>query len=284
MKDFTRISSLLGELPTLPVVVARVLEVVEDTHSSASDLVDIIQNDQAIASKVLKVANSAYYGLAKQVRSIGHAVVLLGFETVRNLSLGVGVFRSFLPYGLQQALDLERFWEHTIATGVCARMLWHQLKREDSEEVFLAGLIHDIGRLAFLSIQPKQYGVVLRKARRAGRPMVEAEQEEFGGTHAELGALLCGRWSFSPGLTDPVRFHHNLADCGAEHALTTAGVALGNCLSHQQHIGWAVDAVTPAVPQVVLDTLGLTSSQAGELGEQLENRRSEIESFTLALM
>ena len=123
MNDFARISLSVEALPTLPVVVSRVLQVVEDSESSAHDLVDIIQNDQAIAAKVLKVANSAYYGLPRQVTSIDHAVVLLGFETVRNLCLGVGVFRSFVPYGLHQTLDLERFWEHTIATGVCVALV-----------------------------------------------------------------------------------------------------------------------------------------------------------------
>jgi len=284
MKDFERISAEISELPTLPVVVARVLKVVEDVGSSANDLVDIIQNDQAIASKVVRVANSAYYGLAQQVKSISHAVVLLGFDTVRNLCLGVGVLRSFLPYGLHQTLDMEKFWEHTICSGVCARMLWQERKWPGDEEMFLSGLIHDIGRLAFVAKEPREYSQLLRKARREGRPMVEAEMAAFGGTHAELGARMLENWAFHRELSVAVRFHHGMDVLEGEDARRTAGITLGSCLSHQRNIGWAVDASPPVIPDDVLNTLELTREQAEALGDRLENRRSEIESFTSALM
>ncbi|HUW58368.1 MAG TPA: HDOD domain-containing protein [Planctomycetota bacterium] len=284
MKNFDEISRSLEALPTIPIVVSRVLRVVEDSASSANDLVDIIQNDQAICSKVLRVANSAYYGLRQQVTTIGHAVVLLGFETVRNLCLGVGVFRSFLPYAQRQVLDIERFWEHTIASGVCARMLWEEQGWPGADEVFLAGLIHDIGRLAFLAAEPKGYTELIQKARKDAAPMVEVEREEMGGTHAELGALLCERWDFGPGLVEPVHWHHDPGESGEEFARRAAGVALGNCLSHRRRIGWAVDALPPDIPQAALDRLELTSEQADALADRLENRRTEIESFTEALM
>jgi len=284
MKNFKDIARAMGELPTLPVVVTRVLKVVEDSGSSANDLVAIIQNDQAIAGKVLRVANSAYYGLRRQVKSISHAVVLLGFDTVRNLCLGVGVFRSFVPYGLHEQLDVEQFWEHTIATGVCARMLWKEQRWEGQEEAFLAGLIHDIGRLAFLAADPRGYGAMIRKARRTQTPMVTIEQEAFGGTHAELGGMLCDRWGFGEDLREPVRLHHDVEHCAEEHARQAAGVALGNFLSHDRRIGWAVDTAPAVMPQAALDRLGITAEHVGRLGDHLENRRSEIESFTEAFM
>jgi len=284
MNDFERIASEVKDFPTLPVVVARVLRVVDDVGSSANDLVDIIQKDQAIASKVLKVANSAYYGLTQQVRSIGHAVVLLGFDTVRNLCLGVGVLRSFLPYGLHETLDMESFWEHTICAGVCARMLWEERGWSGADEMFLAGLIHDIGRLGFVAKEPRRYSQLLRKARRKGRPMIEAETEEFGGTHAELGARILETWDFGPELYGPARFHHTMDTLEGDETHRTAGVIIGNCLSHQRNIGWAVDARPPVIPEAALAALELTRDEAEKLGDRLENRRTEIESFTSALM
>ena len=284
MKSFEDIAAAMGNLPTLPTVVSRVLRVVEDTDSSADDLVAIIQNDQAIAGKVLKVANSAYYGLRRQVKSIGHAVVLLGFETVRNLCLGIGVFRSFLPYGLHQQLDVERFWEHTIATAICARMIWKDQSRDGQEEVFLCGLIHDIGRLAFLAGDPRGYSAMIRKARRTATPMVTIEQDAFGGTHAELGAMLCERWSFNAELQEPIRHHHDLAACDEVHADRTAGVMLGNYLSHERRVGWAVDTAVAEMPVDALKRLEMTREQAEGLGDRLEHRRAEIESFTAAFM
>lgn len=284
MKSLSDISGSMDALPTIPIIVSRVLKVVEDSASSANDLVDIIQNDQAICSKVLKVANSAYYGLRQQVSTIGHAVVLLGFETVRNLCLGVGVFRSFLPYAQHQVLDIERFWEHTIASGICARMLWKERGWAGGDEVFLAGLIHDIGRLAFLAAEPRGYSDLLHRAQKEGVPMAEMEQQEMGGTHADLGAILCEKWDFGPGLVVPVRWHHAPERSDESGARRAAGVALGNCLSHQRRIGWAVDALPPEVPPAALECLELTPEDADQLGECLENRRAEIESFTQALM
>jgi len=284
MSDFQQITEGLDELPTLPVVVSRVLQAVEDKQSSAKDLVDIIQNDQAIAAKVLRVANSAYYGLPNKVNTISHAIVLLGFETVRNLCLGVGVFRSFLPYRLHESVNLEKFWEHTIASAVCSRILRPDKSQEESEETFLAALIHDIGRLCFLAAQPDLYLKVILNAKKEGKPLIEIEQNVFGGTHAELGGLLCKHWNFGKELIQPVVHHHDPENAEPEYAERAAEVAVSNCIAQQRGMRWRVDTVIPEVPQFAMDVLELTPEDVTQLGDRLEGRRSMIESFTMALM
>ncbi len=284
MKDFNEILKSCDALPTLPVVVTRVLQVVSDNKSNVRDLVEIIQNDQAISGKILRVANSAYYGLSRNVDSMSQAVVLLGFDTIRALSLGVGVLRLFHPPALQEVLDMEQFWQHSIATAVCADMLWKDKQFPGRDEVFLAGLLHDIGRLAFITIDGRTYGRLLRDVRQHDKRLVEAEEEEFGGTHADLGAQLCENWRFSDVLVEPIRFHHNAGGGATEDtSRRVAAVTVANCLSHRRRIGWAVEASPPEIPAGVLDILGMTEQRAEELGDRLERRREDIESFTKAI-
>ncbi|HUU42277.1 MAG TPA: HDOD domain-containing protein, partial [Planctomycetota bacterium] len=227
---------------------------------------------------------SAYYGLPRKVNSINHAIVLLGFDTVRNLCLGVGVFRSFLPYSLHEKMDLERFWEHTIAAAVCSRMLRPEKTQEESEEIFLAALIHDIGRLCFLAAQPDIYLRLILTAKKEGLVLAEAEQNVFGGTHAKLGGLICRHWNFGPELTQPVEHHHEPEKTEPEYALRAAEVAVCNCIAQQRGMRWNPDAVIAQIPPFAMDALQLTEENVRDLGDRLEARRKEIESFTIALM
>jgi HD-like signal output (HDOD) protein len=284
VKSFKEIAAALDDLPTLPVVVSRVLEVVEDSGSSARDLVEIIQTDQAMAAKVIRVANSPYYGLRRRVTSISHAVVLLGFDTVRNLCLGVGVLRSFATAGVAGPLDLEGFWRHTVAVGMSARLLWQDIQTEACEEMFLAGLIHDMGRLAFLAIDPRDYALMMRRAQHSDTPMYEVEKAAFGGTHAELGALLCDRWGFGPILTMPVRHHHEIDGCPAEHAQGAAGISLCDTLARRLEIGWTVDASAPKLEQKTFARLSMTREDADGFARRIDSMRPEIDEMTLALM
>jgi HD-like signal output (HDOD) protein len=163
-------------------------------------------------------------------------------------------------------------------------MLWTDLKLPDPESVFLSGLIHDIGRLAFLAVGPERYARLMAKARVKRMLLVDAEREEFGGTHAQLGGLLCERWNFPSEVIGPVRHHHTPDEADEATALSTAAVTLGNCLSQKQRVGWTADSSPPEVPGTVIGRLGLKPAHLEGLGSRLEGRRAEIESFTRAFM
>src|SRR5438093_1337301 len=159
----------LADLPPLPAVVTRIMETVNNPDTSAEDLNKLISMDQGLSSKVLRIVNSSYYGFPKRISTITHAVVILGFNTVRNLVLGVSAFgllgQKSMPYGLNRA----KFWEHSVATAAAGSVLAKRRLskvRSAAEEAFIGGLLHDIGALFLDSYFPVQYAVAMAFAAR----------------------------------------------------------------------------------------------------------------------
>src|SRR5579871_495325 len=180
----------LADLPPLPAVVTRIMETVNNPDTSAEDLNRLISMDQGLSSKVLRIVNSSYYGFPKRISTITHAVVILGFNTVRNLVLGVSAFgllsQKSMPYGLNRA----KFWEHSVAAAVGASILAKQRLpkvRNAPEEGFIGGMLHDIGALFLDSYFPVQYAVAMAFAAREQKSARDAEALVLGIDHILVG-------------------------------------------------------------------------------------------------
>lgn len=192
------IEKALKDLPTLPAVVTRLLEMTSNDTVTTAELEQMIGADQGIATKLLRVVNSSYFGLPRQVSSIGQAVVILGFQQVRNLVLSVGamsVFSARTP----RAREMQRYcWEHAFGAASCARLIAEskRLDPRDQETVFLGGLLHDVGRLFLLSTMTTMYYQVHEKAKSGEIPLAQLEQDTFGIDHAQLGMQLAVAWNF----------------------------------------------------------------------------------------
>jgi HD-like signal output (HDOD) protein len=201
----------LADLPPLPVVVTKIMETLNNPNTSAEDLNRLIAMDQGLASKVLRIVNSAYYGFPKRISTITQAVVILGFNTVRNLVLGVSAFgllgQKSMPYGLNR----EKFWEHSLCTavsgGIIARRRLPKV-RTAPEEAFIGGLLHDIGALFLDSYFPVQYAVAMAFAAREKKTAREAEGMVLGIDHVAVGRRIAEHWNFPPHLTAMLGGHH----------------------------------------------------------------------------
>ena len=201
----------LADLPPLPVVVARIMETVNNPDASVEELNKLIAMDQGLASKVLRIVNSAYYGFPKRISTLSHAVVILGFNTVRNLVLGVSAFgllsQKSMPYGLNRT----QFWEHSIATGIGGSILAKKRLpkiRTAGEEAFIGGLLHDVGALFLDSYFPVQYAVAMAFAAREGKTARDAEAMVLGIEHATVGRRIAEHWNFPQHLVTIVGGHH----------------------------------------------------------------------------
>ncbi len=283
-ETFEEIALELNELPTLPMVVSKVLKLLGDPGSSVVDIEKIVSNDQAVAGKILKVANSAYYGFRSKVVTIRHATVLLGFGMVRTLCLGIGVFHVFDNRELSKILNVERFWEHCIAVATASRMVWEDGGNKEDESVFLAGLLHDVGKTTLISVKPAEYVKVLRKARKDKKPLIEVEREFFGGDHAKLGGMLCRQWNFASELTVPISRHHRPMAADEQFRNRAATVHLADYICRRADIGWSGDPSEPVCDKGALDLLKLDGSKLSELIKRLEGLKSEIASFTQAVI
>ena len=195
-------------LPTLPTIVTQLIALVGDPKSSARQVAQLISTDQALTAKILRVANSAFYGFPRKIATVQLAIVVLGFEAVKNLALSVTVLKRFTSGREHRLFDRQRFWEHAIGCAVAGRHLARMLRYRVEAEAFVAGVIHDIGKLILIEYFPDDFSEALELAESEGLTIAEAEEQVLGVTHAEVGGWLAERWNLPPDLVGAITYHH----------------------------------------------------------------------------
>lgn len=193
-------------LPTIPSVLARILQLVEADGSHGRDLIEVIERDQVLTGKILRLANSAFFGQSRRVATIPRAVVLLGFSTVRNLALSVQVWDA-LSGGLPRG-QVEKLWGHSVATALVTKALTARLRAGDPDEAFTAALMHDVGRLVLAMKFREAYWEAFNAAGER-EPVERVERAAFGVDHAEVGSWMLEAWSLPPAIVEAVRLHHS---------------------------------------------------------------------------
>ncbi len=255
-------------LPALPAAVPRILALAADPETGAREITGAVSRDPALAADVLKVANSAYYGFRREVDSLDRAVALLGVNMVRSLAVSVGVARV-LPPARTEGFRQEDLWVHSAAVAAAARGLCRRAGRADGEQLFLAGLLHDVGKVVLAHHFPGPFGRALAAARADGVPLHEAERSEVGLDHAAVGGMLLDRWNFPEVLRAPVAGHH-----GDPAGDGVALVAAADALARQAGIGDGGNPTPARAPSAGLPAEALAAER-----EALEAARDGIEAF-----
>lgn len=252
------IEKRLTDLPPLPAVVVKIMQTINNPSTSAEDLNNLIRMDQGLASKVLRIVNSAYYGLPKKVSTITQAVMILGFNTVRNLVMGVSAMNAFavktIPYGLNR----EKFWEHSVAVAVTAQALAKKRLsqiRSAAEEAFIGGLLHDIGTLFLDCYFPVQYAVVMAYADKESKTCNVAEQLILGVDHALVGQQIADKWRFPPHLSAMIGEHH-LQRVQTEYRDWAWIVHAADCIAWEMGYAATPHALEPEMNSDVREWLG----------------------------
>ncbi len=242
----------LQDLPPLPAVIMRVMQTVNDPATSASDLNRLISADQALASKVLRLVNSSYYGFPRKISTVTNAVVILGFNTVRNLTTSLGVFNTFDSHGQKTALNRDHFWAHSLGTAVAASAVARRkgIGAKAVEEVFIGGLLHDIGKLFLDQYFPDQYAIAMKLALAAKISIWESEKTALGVGHALVGKRIAEKWNLPPSLTSMITLHHQPA-FAKEYFELTATIQAADHVARKLGLGSAGDSLVPVLsPEV----------------------------------
>ncbi|MCE5271635.1 HDOD domain-containing protein [bacterium] len=275
-----RITQTIINLPTLPTIVAKMLEIIDDPRSSARSLTRLINTDQVLTARILKLANSSFYGFPNPISTINLAVVVLGFETIKNLGLSVSVISRFARARTDgELLDYSRFWEHCVGVGVASRMLarMHGLRAIESE-AFVAGLIHDIGKVILSQYQTDRYSESLQIAREEQMLIARAEERVFEANHTEVGSWLARRWNLPETLVEAIRLHHVPLTARIRPELC-AIVHFADILARAARIGSGGDDLVPPFYRGVLRLVPLRRAQDGrvDLPFYLEALNGEME-------
>ena len=266
------------DLPTLPDVVARVMQIVSNPLTTAEDLNQVISLDQALTFKVLRLANSAYYGFPKEITTITQAVTILGFNTIRNLALSVSVHKMLFVDRERSLFSYRDFWKHCVAVGVCARILARRVGYKSEENAFTAGLLHDIGKSLLERVDHASFLNAIEKSRETKRSLWLVEQELLGVDHAAVGSRLAEIWNLPADLRLAIERQHEPAASGPPDPLVAA-VHAANHLCREQGLGSDGDFGPTTIEPAVAALLKLTDVSRAEVLAELEQRLKEAEEF-----
>ena len=203
------ISDMLEDIPTFSSSVMRILELTANVDCPTKELVGHITHDPILTGRILKLVNSAYFGLSRRVTSIQQSVVYVGINTIKNLAVSVAAMGS-LPQTNKAGLDMADFWLHSLEAAVVAKLLAQKnnVAPVEVSTFFISALLHDIGKIIFSQAYPTTYVGVLEEAKKKEKPLQDIEQEVFGVNHATLGGLLAEKWKLPEPMVDAIRNHH----------------------------------------------------------------------------
>lgn len=261
--EVDKVIKRIHELPTLPLVYRRVSDLLRNPYTSASDVAAVISEDQVITTKLLRLVNSAHYGFTEKVETITRAVSLVGMQAVRDLVLATSVMDLF-HHDQPGDWTVVEFWRHSLAVAVASSAIAEMVEDPCVEEYFVAGLIHDIGKIVWIEHFPAEFYEVIEAAQSQHRPMIDVEKERLGFTHVRAGRLLAKRWKLPERLIETIAWHHEprLAD---KHPRFASLVHVADVLANAMHLGKSGNGCVPALSPEALELCGLKAQHVPQL-------------------
>ena len=268
----------LDELPTLPVVISKITNLMQNPRTSAGEVGQAITTDQSLTGKTLKLVNSAFYGFPGRISTVTHAIVILGFNTVKNIVLTTSILNVFNKRGRNQYFDLEAFWIHSIATGAAAKVLASQTNPKLAEEAFIGGLLHDIGKVVLSQFAREDFEKVAAYRDENNSLLLTAEKETLGITHQEIGAWLGEKWNLPRELTAAMQYHHRPEVAGIHQELASM-VHVADILVRAMGFGSGGDQRIPLLDPSAWNLLGMDKFEWAKLLEKVETEVDKASIF-----
>jgi putative nucleotidyltransferase with HDIG domain len=198
----------IPDIPTLPNIVIKVNEMLQDDDTSIKKLSKVIEKDQSIVTKILTLVNSTFYGFRSRIKNISHAVIVLGFNTIRNAVVSVSIIKTFSGEKTFEGFDIRDFWKHSVGVAVTSMHLAERTRLDSPDDCFVAGLLHDIGKVVLSQHFTEPFGLVWKSVKEDGLSFFEAEQKLLPVNHAQIGGHLAKKWQFPVSLIDTITYHH----------------------------------------------------------------------------
>lgn len=251
-----KLGEAVERMPAFPKSVQKILELTRDLNCSPKALVQIIENDPVITMKILRVLNSAYYRLPSKVTSINHSVVFLGLNTIKNIALSIAAI-GILPKQNAAGFDVDQYLLHSLSTAALAKHLCGKLGGADPMDCYIAGLLHDFGKVVFAQFMPGQFSMALEKSQSDNISLFTAEQAAIGADHTVVGSMLAEKWQFPKLLVDSIRDHHSEK---AGETVMGACVFAANKITNKMGVGFAGDSLIESLPPAVAKHFGVNAN------------------------
>ncbi len=259
----------ISTIPTIPSVLKQLSTIIENPKISLNEISHFVSQDPALTTKILQMVNSALYGFPGRISSVNHAVMLLGLNVVKGLLLSVSVFEI-----MHKAMIGLR--EHSIGGAVASKVLARKKGLKEPEEVFVAGLLHDVGKVILTLVWPEEYERTVKEAEASGIAIFEAERSRFSETHAAVAGWLAEKWHFPRKLCECIANHHR-PQISSLAPLETALVHAADVLVKARGIGYSGDRLVPDVNAKAWETLALSEADLREILKELEDSVEQTE-------
>jgi len=271
--EIRRIIRDTKSLPTLPGVIAKLSSLADNHTISSQEMARVVNTDQVLSAKVLKLVNSAFYGFSGRVSTVSNALILLGVNVVKSLAISSSIFEIMEK-------NVVGLWEHSMGVAVAANVMAKRLKLPEPEETSTAALLHDIGKVIIKIKLEEDFNKLTAHINDKGLMMIEAERELLETDHAEIGEWLAQTWLLPEKLSEPIACHHNV-ERSVVHQTKTAVVHVADVLIKASAFGFSGDDLVPRIQPVAWKKLGLTEALLESIIEEVEGKLVEVKNFSL---
>ena len=271
----------IKKMPSLPTSVTKVLEICNNPNTSPADLNHVISLDPVLVGRVLKLINSAYYGLGQTVTNLARAIIMLGINTVKNLALSTTVIGQFASKKPTNGLNMEGFWRHSLCVGVSAKMLAKKrgVDAKFTEEFFTAGLLHDIGKIPINSLLSKEYMKTISTADRERKTLYQAEGDTLSLNHCITGTMIKTAWKLEGAIGDAITYHHDFDGYTGNYKDVLCCVAAANHFACLTKIGFSGDCHPAPLSATVLEALNVSEDYFNEIEKSVNDEIEKAEVF-----
>ena len=279
-----RVIQDIKKLPPAPFILRRVLDCIDNPRTCAADLKNVILEDQALTAKVLGFANSAYFGYSQSITEVTRAIVVVGFETILEMTVGLSVVDNFANVVKSSELDIKDFWKYSLSCGEATKIAAKHIGYEKMEQAYILGLVHDLGILTFLFCFGVEYDDILFECRAESSFVADAEKTAFSFDHTDAGQWLAEKWQLPEMMVKTIGYHHMESFKSVPVAQEIALVCLGEYIIRTLKIGSNGDISDPVLGPEVLSVLSLKESEVDQFFDVFEEERPKLDALFASVL
>ncbi|MFZ5996139.1 MAG: HDOD domain-containing protein [Nitrospirota bacterium] len=260
------------DVPSLPPIASKVLQLINDDFSSVNELEKIISRDEAFSARLLRIANSPYYGRGRSIDTVSNAIIMIGFNSMRSLVAAASMKDLHRRFGLFE----QRHWEHSLGVSIAASLIAGETQMVPPEEAQIAGLIHDMGKIILNNSMPDSYSLIIERVYEEGMPALKAEEEMLGFNHCNVGGLVARKWKLPRNLEVVIEFHHSAdpfpAEVLGDYEPLCQIIKIADAMCLNMGIGLRVPGTSA---EIGFEHIGITADRFNALQEQLKKTYTE---------